>query len=97
MLYTVQFREDVFSEIHDIYNWYELKSKGLGKIFLDELDSCFKLISSNPFLFQKKIKKFRSALTRRFPYLIIFEIEKENILIYHVRHTSRNPKLKFIK
>lgn len=95
MNYSIRFREDVFSEINAVYDWYELQSRGLGKLFLEELESCFENIRPNPFLFEKKYKKFRQALTKKFPYLVIFEIEGDSIIIYHIRHTSRNPKLKY--
>jgi hypothetical protein len=97
MKYIVRFRDDVFNEINEIYCWYELRSEGLGKIFLEKLGKCFDDISRNPFQYEKKNKNFRQSLTKKFPYLIIFEIESESILIYHIIHASRNPKLKYKK
>lgn len=95
MNYKICFRDDVFSEVNAVYEWYELQSRRLGKLFLVELENCFEIIRSNPFLFETKYKKFRQALTKKFPYLVIFEIEGDTIIIYHIRHTSRNPKLKY--
>ncbi len=95
MNYTIRFRDDVFFEINDAYEWYEIQSKGLGELFLKGLDKCFENIRMNPFLFEMKYLKFRQALTKKFPYLVIFEVDGDNIIIYHDMHSSRNPKLKF--
>ena len=97
MDYKILFRDEAYSEINAIYDWYEFKSRGLGKFYLEELEKCLDNIRPNPFLFEKKYKKFRQALTTKFPYLIIFEIEDDSIIIYHVIHASRNPGLKFRK
>ena len=95
MKYAIHFRDDVFAEIVSIYKWYENQSKGLGSLFIEELEFCFDNIRSNPFLFEKKYKNFRQVVTKKFPYLVIFEVEGNSIIIYHIIHTRRNPDLKF--
>jgi ParE toxin of type II toxin-antitoxin system, parDE len=81
----------------DAYDWYEGQSKGLGEIFLDELDNCFKKLRINPARSPKIIKNYRQAGLKRFPYVVLFEIHKTDIVVLSVFHTKRNPKYKFNK
>jgi hypothetical protein len=78
--------------IKDAYDRYEERSKGLGEIFLDELDKCYKKLRSNPAGSPKIIKNYRQARLKRFPYVVLFEIIKSDIIVLSVFHTRRNPK-----
>jgi toxin ParE1/3/4 len=77
------------------YRWYEKRQAGLGDLFLFEIESCYDRIESSPMLYAKIKKNFRQIILRTFPYVIVFEILKDDVVIYAVFHTSRNPKRKF--
>ena len=81
----------------DDYDWYEEQKPGLGEEFLSELESIYLKIESHPEYFGKVKKSFRQAALKRFPFVIVYEIIKTEIVVFAVFHTSRNPKLKFIK
>jgi plasmid stabilization system protein ParE len=50
-----------------------------------------------PESYQKIQKNFRQIIVRNFPYVVVFEILNNEVLVYAVFHTSRNPKKKFKK
>jgi toxin ParE1/3/4 len=77
------------------YRWYEKRQVGLGDSFLLEIDNCYDRIESSPMQYAKIKKNFRQIILRTFPYVIVFEILKEDVVIYAVFHTNRNPKRKF--
>ena len=79
----------------EAYDWYELQSKGLGEIFLAELNNCYKKIEAQPTFYSKAKKNFRQIRLKRFPYLVIYQILKSEVVVFAVFHTSRNPKSKF--
>jgi hypothetical protein len=81
--------------IKDAYDWYQEQRKGLGEIFLTELDRCFKRLKINPTNNPKIIRNYRQARLQRFPYVVLFEIIKTDIVVLSVFHTRRNPKHKF--
>jgi len=85
-------KEEARNEIFDAFYWYESKLKGLGNRFVEILDISFGRISSAPFSFSKKHKEMRQAIVVHFPFVIIFEIEDNQIIIYAVFNTKRNPK-----
>lgn len=90
-------KEEAARETIEAFLWYETKSRGLGESFLSELEECYNKVTQNPEAFQKQYKDFRHAQLKRFPFVIIFEIETESVLIYKVFHTSRNPRLRYRK
>lgn len=51
----------------DAYDWYEKQRKGLGEIFLSELDICYKKLQSAPTSSRKVVKNYRQARLKRFP------------------------------
>lgn len=79
----------------EAYNWYEEQRQGLGEEFIKELDNCFDKLQSHPEYFGKIKKNFRQMSLKRFPYVIVFEIIKKEVVVFAVFHTKRNPKLKF--
>ncbi|MES1226137.1 MAG: type II toxin-antitoxin system RelE/ParE family toxin [Bacteroidota bacterium] len=79
----------------DAYEWYEEQKAGLGEEFLDELDGLYNKLSSYPEYFGKIKKNFRQAALKRFPFVLVYEIIKAEVVVFAVFHTSRNPKFKF--
>ncbi|MFD2035923.1 type II toxin-antitoxin system RelE/ParE family toxin [Belliella marina] len=78
----------------EAYVYYEKEQADLGEFFLTQLDKSFERIKSNPLHFPKKRDPFREALVSKFPYIVIFEIEEENIIIYSVFNTWKDPRKK---
>ena len=81
----------------DAYDWYEEQQAGLGDRFLFELEHCYDKLEARPASYAKINKNFRQIILRTCPYVVVFEIIKEDVVIYAVFHTSRNPRKKFKK
>lgn len=79
----------------EAYEWYELQQKGLGELFLNELDKHYAKAVSLPTAYSKKEGNYRCISLRKFPYVIVFKIIKTTVVVYAVFHTSRSPKSKF--
>lgn len=75
----------------EAYEWYESQKEGLGELFLQELDSRYKKLISNPLAYAHRDEKYRHVALRKFPYVIVFRIIRKTIVVYAVFHTSRNP------
>ena len=75
----------------DAYDWYEAQRQGLGEIFLTELDACYKKIQIKPVANSKLKKNYRQGRLLRFPYVVVYEIIKSDIVVLSVFHTRRNP------
>lgn len=74
MKYKLHLLKGVDDDIADAVEWYDSRQPGLGNQFLDDWENTISYISSHPLAFEKKIKSFRQASLKVFPYLVIYEI-----------------------
>ncbi len=92
MNYTLLFHQYARLELQEAYDWYEQQRQGLGLEFLEAIDEVVQRILKNPLSCQVVYKNKRKAIPHRFPYLLIYEIHDDVILVTAVIHGSRNPK-----
>lgn len=81
--------------MQDAYIWYEKQREGLGEEFLKELDTFFNKIKTHPEHFSKIKKSIRQVALKRFPYVIVFELINEEVVVFAVFHTKRSLGAKF--
>jgi ParE toxin of type II toxin-antitoxin system, parDE len=81
--------------MEDAYVWYEKQRDGLGEEFFKELDLFFNKIRLHPEHFSKIKRSIRQAALKRFPYVIVFELIKTEVVVFAVFHTKRSPGTKF--
>jgi plasmid stabilization system protein ParE len=94
MKYYFIIKEEANQEIIESYLYYETKSQGLGEKFLENLEIYFDRIQKYPKHYQIKRKPYREVFVKNFPFLIIYEIIENSIVVYAVFHTSKNPNNK---
>lgn len=85
-------RDNASEEIISQYIWYENAKTGLGEEFLQELDETYKYIQHYPDGFEQKYKTFRFIKTKRFPFVIIYEVFDDAIVIFLAQNTRKNDK-----
>ena len=90
--YKLIIKVDAKSEIIDAYNWYESKQDELGERFINTLDDYFLRIKTNPENFPKILDNMQQVTIKEFPYIIIFEIEKNDAIVFAVFNTNQNPE-----
>jgi hypothetical protein len=93
MSYTVIFKEEAGSDVFDARNWYESRRIGLGDELLDEIEVYVKVLEREPQIFQVRKHNWRYCPLKRFPYLIVFEIEQQVVVVYAVFNTYQHPAL----
>ena len=77
-------------------NWYDERQPGVGDRFLREVVRTFRSIEANPLHYQVRFSKyFRYANVYAFPFVVVFKIKKDLVVVNSVFHTSRNPQ-KFV-
>lgn len=99
MSLKIDFSKRATVEIDEAYNWYESQLLGLGNAFLEELEKSVAKISSNPtyYGFADETKTIRDLLVKPYPYLIVYEIFENSILIHSVFQSRQHPNKKFRK
>lgn len=96
-MYQVILKPGAIKTAKEAYEWYNGQQPGLGTTFLRELRDCRDNLESRPEAYQKIKKNYRQLVLHTFPYVIVYEIVKNDVVVYAVFHTSRNPSKKFKK
>ena len=94
MMYNTEFREEAQRDLIEAYRWYEKKQNGLGGKLILEVEAGLNHLKQNPKAFEEKKKGFREFNLKTFPYVMIFRLKKQNVIVYAVFHTRRNPNKK---
>ena len=94
MTFQLEIKEEAALEILNSYLYYQERRAGLGDEFLSHLEFYFERIISSPEHFPQKRKPYREAFLGRFPFLIIYEIFEDKIIVYSIFHTSQDPERK---
>lgn len=84
-------RPEAEMEMAEAFDWYEARVPGLGSEFLLTVDAIMNAILRNPQQYPVVHKNLRRAITRRFPYQVIFIVEEKQIFVIAVFHAKRNP------
>lgn len=91
--FNVQIEDRAKIEIADAYDWYEEQKEGLGESFIKGFQKAIDNIQKAPNGFTE-VRHHRQFPMKHFPFVILYEIDKETMYIDAVFHTSRDPKEK---
>ena len=99
MSHQLIIREEAHSDTLEAYRYYEEKSPGLGERFLQELIQRYSEITDHPeyygFIDEQKI--IRDVKLKHFPYLVVYEINSDKVIVYSVFNGYKNPEKKVPK
>lgn len=95
MSYHLVIEDVALEEAISARNWYNTQKNGLGNEFVDALEDIFNYIIKFPEACNKVFGQQRQAVLKRFPYVVLYKIEGNNLVVYAIFHTSQNPVKKF--
>ena len=72
--------------------WYDGRQTGLGNEFLECVGDVFDRLRHSPNLFGKVFQELRLTRVRRFPYVVIYRIDEDQVTVVAVYHTRRDPR-----
>lgn len=95
MAYTLQYFDEVETDVHKAKTWYKEQKEGLEIEFADAIEKAIERIVDMPQVFSIRYKKVRIAHPKRFPYNIHFYIDEPNtaVVITAIVHSKRHPKI----
>jgi hypothetical protein len=101
MLLKLIIKQEAHFDTINAYNYYEEKQPGLGVKFLHSLkernEDLINHTYNYSFINEDENLKFRNVLLDTFPYLIVFEILNDEVVVYAIHNTNRDPKNKIRK
>lgn len=93
-MFQVIISKDAENDLKKSCEWYDLQQAGLSNKFLKAFFYTLKFIEANPLIYQIRHKrKYRFAKMNGFPFVIVYKIDKQMVLVNAVFHTSRNPEV----
>ncbi len=93
-MFLVLTKPEADNDILEAAEWYESQQYRLGNKFIDDLETIFRYLESNPKLFPEKLKNARQAPLSKFPYVVLFRIEHKTVFVVAVFNCYQNPKKK---
>ena len=92
-MYHLLVLSQAVKDVQTSVDWYNEQLEGLGNRFLFEVSKAMKKAESNPLYYQERYsKKFRFVIVADFPFVIVFKLKGNLVVINAVFHTRRNPK-----
>jgi plasmid stabilization system protein ParE len=89
---SFQLLPEAVREVEEAFWWYEGQRHGLGLEFLLAFDAAVEALRRLPESHEIVASRTRKTLLRRLPYLVLYALEKEQILITAVFHGRRDPR-----
>jgi hypothetical protein len=101
MLFNLIIKEEAHVDTIEAYNYYEEKSVGLGERFLQALLKRYNDLAQHPthysFINEDETLHLRDVVLEKFPFVIVFEIIEEDVIVYAVHNTYKHPRKKIRK
>ena len=80
------------ADLADAKAWYDRQRGGLGDELLECVEETFDQVCRTPELFGKVFQDLRLATIRRFPYVVVYRIDDDQITVVAVYHTRSDPR-----
>ena len=89
----LRFTRCVPDDLAEALDWYHAKSPTLGDRFRAAVDAAFDAIENSPESFPLVFPELGVRLyrLRRFPYLVLYRVEKSAIIVIGVCHGASDP------
>jgi len=88
----IQYHPALRAELEEARDYYDERSPGLGREFIDEFERQILIVAAMPKRWMIVEQDIRRVLMKRFPFVIYFRIIKDGgIRITVVKHEKRHP------
>ncbi len=78
-------------ELDDGKEYYEMEVIGLGKRFKQEVKISINIIKKMPEIGSQESGNIRRYILHKFPYKVLYSIEKDHIYLIATAHLHREP------
>jgi toxin ParE1/3/4 len=89
--FRVRFKPSAERDVTTAKRWYDEQAPGLGLEFLAAVDSAVSRITLNSEAWPVIRSRIRRSALRRFPYLLFYVVDREEVVVLACMHASRDP------
>lgn len=89
----LQIAPEAEAELAAAAEWYETRRAGLGVELVATVDGAFDAIVAAPLSYAvwRDDRAYRRHIVNRFPYVILFTVDEDMVVIVAVAHSHRQP------
>lgn len=91
--YKIKIHKNALQDIQEATNWYNKQLPGLGKRFQNQVKKQINSFKTTAEHHSIRYSDVRCSLVKNFPFLIHYVLNKNEVEVFAVIHTSRNPKI----
>jgi len=96
MAFNIIVSDEAEAEAQIAVDYYDQINPDLGSRFLAELSVTYQKLELHPqyysFVFSNRKSNIRDVKLESFPYLVIFEIRGQDVMIISVANTNKKPQ-----
>jgi plasmid stabilization system protein ParE len=89
----IVFRQASRNEFDAAADWYEQRRAGRGAGFTAAVRDVLNRIAEQPELYAQVFEDVREALVSRYPYCVYYRVEGQQVIVFAVFHTARDPSI----
>jgi plasmid stabilization system protein ParE len=78
-------------DVLEIIDWYDFRSSTAGEMFVNEFHAALYHIAAFPKAYPKVSRRARRFRMSKFPYGLVYQISKSEIVVVAVTHLHRKP------
>jgi plasmid stabilization system protein ParE len=93
-MFQLDLRPKAREDTADGFDYYEEINPGLGFRFLNEVENFLETLKKNPHAYSYLEEPARQGKINSFPYVVIFEIADDTVIIFRVFNTHQYPDKK---
>ena len=94
MAYLLEIKDEAEQDIIDGFYFYAGKGSNLGEMFVHEIEDVFNYIENNPEHFQVVYNGHRQRQLKSFPYLVIYKVIGNRVVVFSVFPAKSDPQKK---
>ena len=91
MSLPIRFLPEANEEFEHAIEWYADRGKDLARDFVARVGAIVRRVAAQPTMHANVYKDVRKAVLTRFPYIVLYREDNEELVVISVFHTSRNP------
>lgn len=89
MNFTVVIQPRAMLQVIKAALWYDKLNIGLGQSFSNGIEKAYEEIGKNPTFYKLINKRYRRYRVTRFPYIIVYKITGNTVMVIAVRHYKK--------
>lgn len=89
----IRFTPEADAELTEAREWYSHQRQDLDLEFMQCIDDALLRIANHPHAFPLVYRNLRQAVVRRFPFAVFYEVTADEIEVFAVFHSRRNPEM----